>query len=95
MQYYSAIKKEQNNASCNDMDGPRNCHNEWSRSDRERQIYDIANMWNLKKPCRWTYLQNGNWVKYRKEIYGYQRWGRDKLGDWDWHIYTNIHKIDN
>ena len=21
--------------------------------------------------------------------------GRDKLGDWDWHIYTTVYKIDN
>ena len=23
-------------------------HSKWSKSDRERQIYDIAYMWNLK-----------------------------------------------
>ena len=38
-------KKEQNNAFCRDMDGPRDWHTEWSNSDRKRQIsYDIANM---------------------------------------------------
>ena len=43
-------KKEQNNAICSNMDGPRDCHTEWSKSDREKQIsYDIAYMWNLKK----------------------------------------------
>ena len=21
--------------------------------------------------------------------------GGDELGDWDWHIYTNMYKIDN
>ena len=32
------------------MDGPRNCHNEGSKSDRERKIsYDIAYMQNLKR----------------------------------------------
>ena len=36
MEYYSAIKKEQNNAICSNMDGPRDCHTEWSKSDRER-----------------------------------------------------------
>ena len=42
-------KKEWNNAICSDMDGPRDCHTEWSKLDRERQIsYDIAYMWNLK-----------------------------------------------
>ena len=27
-EYYSAIKKEQNNAICSDIDGPRDCHTE-------------------------------------------------------------------
>ena len=41
-------KKEQNNTICSNMDGPRDCHTEWSKSDRERQISCIAYMWNLK-----------------------------------------------
>ena len=32
-------KKEWNNAICNNMDGPRDYHTKWSKSDRERQIY--------------------------------------------------------
>ena len=32
------------------MDGPKDYHAKWSKSDRERQIsYDITYMWNLKK----------------------------------------------
>ena len=32
------------------MDGPRDCHTEWSKSDREGEIlYDIPYMWNLKR----------------------------------------------
>ena len=43
-------KKEGNNAICSNMDGLRDYHPKWSKSDRERQIlYDIASMWNLKK----------------------------------------------
>ena len=43
-------QKELNNAICSDMNGPRDCHAEWSNSDRERQIsYDIAYMQYLKK----------------------------------------------
>ena len=42
-------KKEWNNAICSNMDGPREYHTKWSKSDRERQIpYDITYMWNLK-----------------------------------------------
>ena len=49
MEYYSAIKKEWNNAICSNMDGPRHYHTKWSKSERERQIpYDIIYMWNLK-----------------------------------------------
>ena len=53
-------KKGQNNAICSNMEGPRDCHTEWSKSDTERQIsYDITYMWNLKKKgYKWTYLQN-------------------------------------
>ena len=43
-------KKEWNNAICSNMDGPRDCHTERSKSDIERQIsHDIAYMWDLKK----------------------------------------------
>ena len=30
-EYYSAIKKEQNNAICSNIDGPRDCHTQWSQ----------------------------------------------------------------
>ena len=42
-------KKEWNNAICINMDGTRDNHTKWSKSDSERQIlYDITYMWNLK-----------------------------------------------
>ena len=41
-------KKEWNNAICSNMDGPRDYHTKWSKSERERQIYMISHMWNLK-----------------------------------------------
>ena len=44
-----SCKKKTNNAICSNMDGPRDSQTEWSKSDRERQTYDIASMWNLKK----------------------------------------------
>ena len=37
-------------AICSNMDGPRDCHTEWSKSYREREIsHDIPYMWNLKR----------------------------------------------
>ena len=48
MEYYSAIKKEQNNVICSNMDGTRDSHYEWNKSERERQIsYGITYIWNL------------------------------------------------
>ena len=42
-------KKEWNDAIFSNMDGPRDYHTKWSKSERERQIpYDITYMWNLK-----------------------------------------------
>ena len=48
MDYYSAIKKEWNNAICSNMDRPGNYHTKWSKSDKVRQVDDIAYMWNIK-----------------------------------------------
>ena len=32
------------------MEGPRDCHTEWSKSETEEEIlYDIPYMWNLKR----------------------------------------------
>ena len=34
---------------CSNMDGTRESHTKWSKSERERQIsYDITFMWNIK-----------------------------------------------
>ena len=63
MEYYAVIKKEQNSAIHSDIDDSRDCHTEWSKSERERQIsYNITYMWNLGKWYRWTYLQSRNRV---------------------------------
>ena len=42
-------KEEWNNAICSNMDGPRDYHTKWRKSEREQQIpYGIPYMWNLK-----------------------------------------------
>ena len=54
-------KKEWNNAICSNMDGPRDYHIKWNKTDWERKIlYNITYMLNLKKWHKWTYLQNRN-----------------------------------
>ena len=54
-------KKERNWVICREVDGPRDCHTEWSKSERAKQIlYINAYMWNLEKWYRWTSLQGRN-----------------------------------
>ena len=61
MEYYSAIKKEQNSVICGNMDESRDCHTEWSKSERGKQISHINTyMWNLEKWYRWSGLQGRN-----------------------------------
>ena len=41
-------KKEWNNAICSNMNGTRESHTEWNKSERERQIpYGITHTWYL------------------------------------------------
>ena len=36
MEYYSAIKKEWNNAISSNMDGPRDYHIKWSKPEKDK-----------------------------------------------------------
>ena len=49
MEFYSAIKRK-DWVIYRDVNGPRVCHTELSKSEREKQIYHINTyVWNLKK----------------------------------------------
>ena len=53
MEYYSAIKRNEIWVICREVDGPRVCHTEWSKPEREKQIpYANTYIWNLKKKER-------------------------------------------
>ena len=52
-------KNEENNAICSKVDGPREDHTKWSKSERERQMpYEITYTWILKYST--NYHQNRN-----------------------------------
>ena len=45
-----SYKNKQNWVICWEVDGPRECHTEWSKSEREKQIPCINTyMWGLDK----------------------------------------------
>ena len=42
-------KKEWHNATLSNMNGPRDCQAEWSKSDRARHVlYNMTYLWSLK-----------------------------------------------
>ena len=58
-------KKIWNNAICSNMNAPRDCHTEWSKSEKDKyhmifveSAYTSTYMWNLKTLYKWVYLQN-------------------------------------
>ena len=53
--------KGQNWVICRDVDGPREGHIDWSKSEKEKQISCINTcMWNLEKQYRQSYMQSRN-----------------------------------
>ena len=72
-----------NYAICRDMDGPRGCHTEWSKTERRKQILNINTyMWNLEKWYRWSYLQSRNRDTDIENKHGYQG-GRSREMNWE------------
>ena len=71
VEYYSAIKKEWNNAICSNMDGPRYCDPKWSKLAK---YHDTTYMWTLKYDTNELTKQT---YRHSKQTYGYQR---EKMG---------------
>ena len=68
--YYSAIKKEWNNAIYSNMDGPRNYHSKWSKRKTGIIWYHL---YMESKLYKWTYLKNKNRIIDIENKHGYQR----------------------
>ena len=64
------------------MDGPRDCHTERSKLEREKQIsYINAYMWNLEKVVQMIlFAKQKQRHRCREQTYGYQG---GQLGGWD------------
>ena len=50
MEYYSAIKRNEI-VICSEVDGPRVCHTEWGKSEKQI-LYANTYIWNLKKKIK-------------------------------------------
>ena len=90
MEYYSAIKKEWNNAIYSNMDGPRDYHTKWVRQRKTNTIWYHVHVESKK------YIQNRNIptdVENKLMLTKVERWGgeRNKLGVLDQYIYTLLY----
>ena len=95
MEYYLAIKK--NNAICSNMDGPRDCHTEWSKSDRKGDIScDIPYVWNPKINDTDELRKQNQTHRFREWTCVCQRegWGEGIVGC-DGQVRTAIFQMDN
>ena len=42
MEYYSSMQRRKKRVICSDVDGPKGCHTQWSKSERKIQILYIS-----------------------------------------------------
>ena len=80
-------KKGLNNVICSNVDGPRNCHTEWSKSDREIQVSYDLHVESKNKWYKWTYL-----IPNRNRVIGVEH--KLILGERiNWDIGTDIYTL--
>ena len=76
-------KREGNNAICTNMDGPRNFHTKWRKSEKDK-YHMISHMWNLMKMIRKNFLTIQKQThRFQNQFYGYHRWnhcGEERIG---------------
>ena len=87
VEYYSTIGKQWNKAISSNMDGPRDYHIKWSKSDKDkyRMISLICGIFSKKIQMN-LFTKQKQTHRLWKQIYGYKREdvvGRDKIGVWD------------
>ena len=77
-------KKEWNNVTCRNMDGPRDHLMKWNKSKTNNWYYSYV---ESKNNTNELILKHKYIHRHRKQTYGYQRVRRevrsDKLGVWD------------
>ena len=85
MQYYLAIKKEWNNAICSNMDGSRDYHTEWSKSEKDKYHMTLLICRILKNDTNELIymIGTGSQILKRSLWLPKGKGGRDKLGVWD------------
>ena len=66
-------KKEWNNPICSNMDGPRDCHTEWSQTEKDKYMTSCLYVESKKKMVQMNlFTKQKKSHRCRKQTYGYQ-----------------------
>ena len=79
-EYYSAIRKEWNNAICTNMDRHRDDHTKWSKRNKNIILYHLYV--ESKKECQWTNCRKKHTHRFWKQTMVTKG---HRLGDWHMH----------
>ena len=79
MNYYSAIKMNWYNAIYSNMDGSRDYHIKWNKSEKDK-YHMISYVWNIKIGYKWAYLQSrSRLIDIETNLWLQRGWGIDKI----------------
>ena len=70
MEYYSAVKKEWNNITCNNMDEPGDYNTKWSKPDKDKYHIILLICRILKRIQRNLFAKYKLTHRYRTQTYG-------------------------
>ena len=85
-------QKGQSNAICSNTDGPRDCHTEWSKSDRGGEVsYGIPFIWNLKRNDLQITLLTKQKETHRLREQTYGCWREGIVRDLEMELYTLLY----
>ena len=84
-QWSISHKKNEVTPFCSNMDGPRDYHTKWHKSDEKDKFHIISLICGIwKKRCKWIFDKVKTDIKNKLTVTkGEKGWGRDKLGVWD------------
>ena len=78
------------------MEGPRDCHTEWSKSEKKKCHMILPILSILKRSYTNELIMKQTHRLREWAIFYGEMWGEGIIkGVWDWHVHTAIFRIDN
>ena len=94
-EYYSAIKKARNSAICRDVREPRDCHTEWSKTEKYCPISLLCGIQKNGREELTGKAETESQIKQTNFRRPKEGMGEQGDSDWDWHIHSTMYTADN